>query len=165
MVKCAKCGHENSPGELICAQCDALLVEPEDNSATTRPLEDPGHLINFPRWGTASLGGERKLLLYVRDRDDPLVVSLSDLLVLGRYDTTTGEVPDVDLAEYGADEMGVSRRHAALIIEDETLKLVDLGSANATYINGQKLIAHQARILRDGDEIRLGHLVIHIHFA
>jgi pSer/pThr/pTyr-binding forkhead associated (FHA) protein len=86
-------------------------------------------------------------------------------MVLGRYDTDTGETPEIDLEEYDAQDLGVSRRHAAILIEDDAVKIMDLGSANATYINGQKLIARQARILRDGDELRLGRMVIRINFA
>jgi hypothetical protein len=164
VVKCARCGYENPPGELICTQCDALLTE-GTKEGETRNLDDVADGANFPRWGTARLGEERILLFYVRGYDQPLVVPLAEEIIVGRYDTTTGETPDVDLNDYGAEEEGVSRRHAAIIAEEDALKVIDLGSANATFINGQKLIAHQARILRDGDELRLGHLVIRVHFA
>jgi pSer/pThr/pTyr-binding forkhead associated (FHA) protein len=128
-------------------------------------LANAADVSNFPRWGTASLGTERKLLFHVRGYDQPLVVPLAEEIVLGRYNTETGETPEVALDDYGAQDQGVSRRHAAILVEEEALKLVDLGSANYTFINGQKLIAHQARILRDGDELRLGNLVIRVHFA
>jgi pSer/pThr/pTyr-binding forkhead associated (FHA) protein len=128
-------------------------------------LANAADVSNFPRWGTASLGAERKLLFHVRGYDQPLVVPLAEEIVLGRYNTETGETPEVALDDYGAQDQGVSRRHAAILVEEEALKLVDLGSANYTFINGQKLIAHQARILRDGDELRLGNLVIRVHFA
>lgn len=164
MVKCVRCGFENPPGELICGQCDALLTD-GTREGETRNLDDITDAANIPRWGTARLGDQRKLLLYVRGYDQPLVIPLAEEIVLGRFDTTTGEKPDVDLADYGAEEEGVSRRHAAIIAAEDALKVIDLGSANATFINGQKLIAHQVRILRDGDELRLGHLVIRVHFA
>ncbi|HVO68729.1 MAG TPA: FHA domain-containing protein [Aggregatilineaceae bacterium] len=119
----------------------------------------------FPRWGTARLGTERKLLLHIRGHDTPLLIELIESMILGRYDTDTGETPDIDLEEYGAQDMGVSRRHAAVLIEDDAVKIMDLSSANATYINGQKLIPRQARILRDGDELRLGRMVIRVNFV
>jgi pSer/pThr/pTyr-binding forkhead associated (FHA) protein len=131
----------------------------------TRQLEPTADNLNFPRWGTARLGTERILLLHIRGRNEPLSVNLRDRLVIGRYDTETDEAPDIDLDECGAQEFGVSRRHALLLVEDEAVKVMDLGSANSTYMNGQKLIAHQARILRDGDELRLGKLVIRVNFA
>jgi hypothetical protein len=145
-------------------QCDALLTEGA-NEGETRNLDDVVDRVNVPRWGTARLGDLQILLLHVRGFDQPLVVPLAEEIILGRYDSSTGEAPDVDLNDYGAKEEGVSRRHAAIIAEEDALKVIDMGSANATFINGQKLIAHQARILRDGDELRLGRLVIRVHFA
>jgi pSer/pThr/pTyr-binding forkhead associated (FHA) protein len=73
-------------------------------------------------------------------------------------------VPDIDLTPYGADDKGVSRLHASLHRQEETLVLSDLGSVNHTFINGQRLHAHEVRVLRDGDEIRLGRLVLYAYF-
>jgi pSer/pThr/pTyr-binding forkhead associated (FHA) protein len=72
--------------------------------------------------------------------------------------------PDLDLAPFGAAEQGVSRRHAAMRRGEDTLTLVDFGSTNGTYLNGQRLIPNQPRVLRDGDEIRVARLVFHIFF-
>jgi len=38
--------------------------------------------------------------------------------------------------------------------------VVDLDSTNGTFLNGMRIMPHQPRILRDGDEIRLGLLKI-----
>lgn len=46
----------------------------------------------------------------------------------------------------------ISRRHAEVFIENNTLKVRDLGSANGTYINGEKLA--QAELV-NGDEVRI----------
>jgi hypothetical protein len=167
------CDHENPENEILCVHCGLPigrnLTEDLTTSAVkngvTRTLDENAQLSAFPRWGTARLGMERKLLFHVRSYDQPLVVNLTEKLVIGRFDTETGEVPDVNLEEFDAQKMGVSRRHAAILVEDDGLKVMDLGSANSTYINGQKLFAHQTRILRDGDELRLGNLVIRINFA
>ena len=172
MVQCIHCNHENPENQVLCVFC-GLPVETDltetqiqaEEQGMTRLLRDEADITRFPRWGTASLGIERRLLFHIRGHEQPLVLSLADQLVLGRYDTDTDEAPGIDLEPYGALELGVSRRHAILLIEDETLKVADLGSANSTYINGQKLIAYQARILRDGDELRLGRLVLRVTFA
>ncbi|MBN2303205.1 MAG: FHA domain-containing protein [Anaerolineae bacterium] len=141
------------------------LKSDQSTAGATRLLDGAADVTNQPRWGTARLGDERKLLLHVRGHDKPLIVGVTDTLILGRYDTDTGDVPEVDLTDYGAQDLGVSRRHTAILVEDEALKVMDLGSANATYLNGQKLIARQARILRDGDELRLGRLIIRVNFT
>jgi pSer/pThr/pTyr-binding forkhead associated (FHA) protein len=41
---------------------------------------------------------------------------------------------------------------------------MDNGSSNGTFLNEQKLIANQPRVLRDGDDLRLGFLVLTVHF-
>ena len=171
MVTCMHCGHDNPENTVLCTHCglpvESDLIDPslQSREGATRRLDSMSQSSAFPRWGTARLGTERKLLLHIRGHDTPLLIELIESMILGRYDTDTGETPDIDLEEYGAQDMGVSRRHAAVLIEDDAVKIMDLSSANATYINGQKLIPRQARILRDGDELRLGRMVIRVNFV
>jgi pSer/pThr/pTyr-binding forkhead associated (FHA) protein len=47
---------------------------------------------------------------------------------------------------------------------DNTVVIVDLDSVNHTYINGQRLHPKEVRVLRDGDELRLGKLSIKVTF-
>ncbi|MGZ3433960.1 MAG: ATP-binding protein [Isosphaeraceae bacterium] len=51
----------------------------------------------------------------------------------------------------------VSRRHAELRQEDEAYRIVDLGSANGTYVNGQ--LTDQG-LLHSGDRLQLGQTVL-----
>ncbi len=166
---CPHCGYTNSDEAKLCVRCslplDVAAAEQSEQENVTRRLTNTPYNPSVPRWGTASLGEARKLLLHVRGYDTPLVVPLAEQLVIGRYNNETGECPDIDLDAYGAREQGVSRRHAMIVREADGLKVMDLGSANHTFINGQRLIMHQARILRDGDELRLGRLVMRVHFA
>ena len=167
MVRCAQCGHDNEADSAVCAQCGASLngASPQvSEGATTRRVPmSTGSAI--PRWGTASLGARRQVVLHIRGFEQPLVVNIGGQLELGRADAVTGQAPAIALDDYQAAELGVSRRHAALVLEDDALKIVDLGSSNATFLNGQKLIPGQLRILRDGDELRLGKLIIRVQFA
>ena len=95
---------------------------------------------------------------------EPVTVSPSKRVVFGRSDNNSTVKPDVDFTPYGAVEKGVSRQHAALEVNEDTLMLLDVGSSNGTYLNGQRLLPNQPRVLRDGDEVRLGKLVAHIYF-
>jgi pSer/pThr/pTyr-binding forkhead associated (FHA) protein len=165
MITCSRCGHHSLEGEAYCPKCGVLLLADVPDRNATRRLEQAEKIAARSNWGTAQLGNERLLLLHLRGYDQPVVVRLTDHLVIGRTNSETGETPEVILDDFGAKEQGVSRRHAILLNEDNAVKVMDLGSANATYMNGQKLIAHQARILRDGDELRLGNLVIRITFG
>ncbi|MBI5667054.1 MAG: FHA domain-containing protein [Chloroflexi bacterium] len=135
--------------------------------AATRGLEDPDFEEGEARWGTAHFSSRMNLLIYVRDVDQPFVFDANAVeeLLLGRFDPDTNTSPDIDLQEYGGADKGVSRKHALIVRREGSLNIMDLGSYNGTYLNGQRLVAHQPRILRDGDDLRLGHLVLHIKFA
>jgi pSer/pThr/pTyr-binding forkhead associated (FHA) protein len=58
----------------------------------------------------------------------------------------------------------VSRMHAGLRRQGDTLVLTDLGSLNYTFINGQRVHPHEVRILRNGDELRIGQLKMRVYF-
>lgn len=63
---------------------------------------------------------------------------------------TVGKAPDNDLV---VAEIGISRRHAKIRPEKAGYVVYDLVSTRGTYVNGQKITK---RVLRDGDEIRIG---------
>lgn len=165
MKTCAQCGRENADEESICIQCGNLLKTVIIDAGNTHHLPQDIQKSDLRHWGTARLGDERLLLLHIRGYDEPLIVHLSSSMTIGRCNPATGEAPNIDLDKYNALDMGVSRHHATILVEDDAVKIKDSGSTNATYLNGQKLIAHQTRILRDGDELRLGKLVIQITFG
>jgi len=54
---------------------------------------------------------------------------------------------------------GVSRRHAEVRQEGESVYLVDMGSTNGTILNGELLTANQPARLMHGDRIRIGERV------
>lgn len=82
--------------------------------------------------------------------------------IIGRSDSQSSPPPDIDLAEFNARELGVSRRHAAIVRFQDDLHLVDLDSVNGTYVNGNKLPADTPSPLADGDQIMLGDLVMRV---
>lgn len=53
-------------------------------------------------------------------------------------------------------QKAVSRRHAEIRRADRSFELVDLGSKNATRLNGRHLEAESPRPLRSGDHLRIG---------
>jgi pSer/pThr/pTyr-binding forkhead associated (FHA) protein len=53
----------------------------------------------------------------------------------------------------------VSNTHAVLIVRDGGYSIVDLGSRNGTFVNGERLGTH-AHTLRHGDSIQLGQTVL-----
>jgi pSer/pThr/pTyr-binding forkhead associated (FHA) protein len=167
VVQCPSCGRTDIDERAqICPYCGALLKKVKE-FATTRNLDDTDYEDGIPRWGTARFVSRMNLVLKERDSGKKFSFDANGVteLTLGRSDPDTGAAPDVDLTECDAADKGVSRRHAVIIRKEEgALCILDKNAANGTYLNGQRLVANQARILRDGDEIRLGYLVLVVRF-
>jgi hypothetical protein len=54
------------------------------------------------------------------------------------------------------EDVKVSRHHAELHLDDDELEVIDLGSTNGTFVNGERLPPNQARKLKPGDEVYFG---------
>ena len=166
MKICPYCSHDNLEGLLFCEDCGQPLSESRTQATLpTRQLDDSmGDFSAKATWGTASFGSTKSIVVHIRDIAEPLDIRLTDYMILGRADSSSPRQPDIDLTPFGALEKGVSRIHAAIEKSDDVLTLVDMGSSNGTHLNGQRLRPDQPRVLRDGDEVRLGKLVAHIYF-
>lgn len=165
MTKCPNCDRDNRDDAKICQYCGNLLVSAE-REASTRALGDTDFEDGTPKWGSAKFNSRTNLIIGVEGETGNLVFDADEIseLIMGREDPKSGEAPELDLSTFNALEKGVSRQHAAIIRKDGSLYLVDRGSANGTFLNGQRLVPNQPRVLRDGDDLRLGHLVLRISF-
>ncbi|MFG1793530.1 FHA domain-containing protein [Nocardia sp. NPDC049149] len=85
-----------------------------------------------------------------------IVLSRSEILI-GKRSVSQGVRPDIDLGIAPAD-VGVSRTHAMLHLDENGLTVTDLGSTNGTSVNGSdELIPAKVAVpLRSGDRIHLG---------
>jgi hypothetical protein len=74
--------------------------------------------------------------------------------LIGRHSRARGIEPELALDFDDA----VSHRHAILArLEDGSLAVRDIGSANGTRLNGKDLEPLTDTVLKDGDELTLGH--------
>lgn len=151
---------------MFCEECgQSLHGNPVNATLPTRQFEELANELSAKAtWGTARFSQEAAVVIHIRDASEPIVLAPAKRTLVGRYDTSSSQRPDVDLTPYGALEKGVSRIHAAIERSEDTLTVVDMGSSNGTLLNGQKLVPDQPRVLRDGDEIRFGKLIAHIYF-
>ncbi|MFN2397439.1 MAG: trypsin-like peptidase domain-containing protein [Gemmatimonadaceae bacterium] len=67
---------------------------------------------------------------------------------------TFGRHPQCDFRFPAEQELDVSGRHAQIRLEQNQYRVLDSGSTNGTWVNGEKI--HEPRILRSGDVISLG---------
>ncbi|MEP0774953.1 MAG: cyclic nucleotide-binding domain-containing protein [Acidobacteriota bacterium] len=84
------------------------------------------------------------------------VVPAEGEISVGRFDATTGFQPEVDLKAVD-DRRSTSRRHARIACRDGRFFLrEEMGTANGTFVGGQRLRPGVEVELRDGDEVRFG---------
>lgn len=91
-----------------------------------------------------------------------LDLSGTEGFVLGRSDSKSSYLPDVDLAIFKALDKGVSRRHAAFVRYEGKLHIVDLSSVNGTFLNGSRLSPEVPYPVHSGDRLVLGELALHL---
>ncbi len=171
---CPTCGHRNRPGVLICDNCGTHLIGGVAGAIGTRDLPgkdkeaekpmDADLVKEIKKAGTAVFDDEMVLKIEIEGGTTPMLVYPKQEIFFGRRDPNSGTLPDVDLTAYAGYRMGVSRRHASLRLQDRQLSLSDLGSSNGTFLNGSRLVAHRPYPVRDGDEIRLGQMVLKVFF-
>ncbi len=158
-VSCPRCGHAMRKGELICPSCGFAMSE---SIETHRIEESEARLPSGPqRAGEAIVDSEKPISFEVNG--EVLNFSIHETLIIGRH-AGPDPVPDVDLTPFGAEKCGVSRRHAQLKRRGNLIYIVDLNSTNRTFLNGYRLIPGGERLLRNGDELRLGQLKIRVRF-
>ncbi|MEO6950680.1 MAG: GGDEF domain-containing protein [Polyangia bacterium] len=95
-----------------------------------------------------------------RDRDRAYLIVLAGAAVgemykIGKTETTIGRGSQADIQVI---DEGISRRHAAIRLEGDQVVVVDLGSTNGTFLNGEKVGPQHA--LSDGDKIQVGSTTI-----
>jgi FHA domain len=152
---CPHCGKKNPPTELYCYGCGHIL---------TSKAQATKHIEAKARWGTAYFAPSSQLFMSIRGYPKAVEVILARPVTLGRSSPDSSLQPDIDLAPYKAEELGVSRLHAEIRRQADTVVLVDLQSSNHSYVNGQCLHPHEVRVVRPGDEVRLSKLVMKVSF-
>jgi FHA domain-containing protein len=140
-----------------------LLVEP------ARPAEDdtPGTL---PLPGTQERDTGRVTVGSVPTRLRVLVLNTGRLtdwiddpvIHVGRTDRSANVFPNIDLETDGGHNAGVSRRHVRISRQPDGYYLEDLGSINGTFLNRRRLSPGNPTELKDGDEVRLGNIVLRV---
>ncbi len=175
---CPNCGHRNRPGTLICDNCGTSLISgtkaaigtrdlvsaTEAAATTSEPLLDAAQLNAVESAGGSAFSDDMVLRIEIEGGATPMLVYPKQEIILGRRDPNTGTLPDVDMTAYSGYRMGVSRTHASIRLQDKLLNLSDRGSSNGTFLNGTRLVAHRPYPIKDGDEIRLGQMVLKIYF-
>lgn len=167
MIECPSCGKKHRPGTLFCSDCGIYL--PTGGTLRTTPLPTD----QLPRTSTPPretvTPGEREqralvsLKVRVLESDRTIQLPATAEVLLGREDAAHGIFPDLDLAPDRGLERGVSRRHAKVLQRGGEVYVEDVGSANGTFLNGQRLTPYLPYPVKDGDELQVGQLRLKVN--
>ncbi len=168
MVQCPTCGEKYRPGTLFCSKCGTYLPTGGSPRTVTLPTDRLSDMPYTPPDTEEPEQGEaiepRAIQARVVETNRNVTLPPASELLLGRRDPMRGIFPDLDLTADGGIEKGVSRRHARIIQKGGKVFIEDVGSANGTFLNDQRLMPYLPYPLRDGDRIRIGQLELEIHF-
>jgi hypothetical protein len=156
MQLCPHCGTENLEGVIYCEKCGIALIP---MPLATRQLEEGEEHKN-----SDDLGADNVVILQIGTEETPMLVQMRNEVIFGRVTEQSDRTTYINLTPYGAEEAGVSRRHARLLRDNKAVFLMDLNSTNGTRLNGESLAASVEKRLRDGDEITLGRLKVYVYF-
>lgn len=161
--ECPNCHQPNVANALACAYCGSRFSKektrtvalPEGLVGVSR-LEHVEHLMRLHQHG---------LIFFPAHSEHPIIVdNPSQPITLGRTSPNEDSAPVIDLEAYGAVQLGISRNHVRVQRTPDGCTIEDLNSKNGTWLNGARLEPHVAHVLRSGDEMRLGHLILHVYF-
>jgi CheY-like chemotaxis protein len=140
-----------------------IIYKKDSPGAEYPPLEDStlGPFVRLPAGIHHEQPGWRIVLLSRSSICPPILVEICDDIIIGRSDDETKV--DLDLCACNGAELGVSRRHAAFQLLPGHLQLIDLGSTNGTFCNGERTLLGRPVVLSDGDELTFGNLVFRLH--
>jgi len=166
MIKCPNCQAKYPENALFCDECGAYLLRDDQKETIAMVVAkatwmDRGEMSEFPgERGTFPLG----LRLTIPDSGRNLEVPLTKRLNIGRLDPASNSFPEIDLTNDGGLEKGVSRRHVQITRRGDKVFVEDLGSMNGTSLNLKKLAPYLPQLLKSGDKLQLGRLMLQVSF-
>ncbi|ACL26569.1 FHA domain-containing protein [Chloroflexus aggregans] len=166
MIICSHCQSQQLDGTIFCTVCGASLISTTSQRQTTASLnraaesvqllDDTATVLPAPE-PTVS---EPTVALVVLSSGRRITLPVTAEILIGRKDQQRSFFPDVDFSLDGGYDAGVSRRHARIICQNGTYMLEDLGSSNGTFLNRQRVPPGQPMLLKHGDEVQFGMLLV-----
>jgi FHA domain-containing protein len=166
MIVCTNCKHTNMTGAVFCSECGAPLLAADSAAThhiTAAPLGStlPEAVIPAPP-PPVPVVADNWVTLHLMDSGELLPLAERNEFTVGRSIEGQPVMPDIDLTPYQAYVNGVSRLHAVIRRGVSEIYLMDLDSANGTFLNGKRLDPKEERPLSHGDVVSLGKLKIQI---
>jgi hypothetical protein len=164
MIECPNCRHQNMAGSAFCSECGVVFVSSDPVTTQQMEVEHTGDVAALKRTPgpTPPMPSDYWLTLHLLDSGEVLPLSDRNEFTIGRVTDGQPVMPDIDLAPYQAYSRGVSRLHAVITRGVDDVYIMDLDSANGTYVNGRRLEPHEESVLSNGDVVALGGLKLQV---
>ena len=157
---CPVCKNKNELEAVVCGFCGAALEDPfMDPGAKTKTTNMQALTPEQIRaWTIDEVAvADGGIAVYVEGASHPVYVDSNEEFVIGRKAGTTSE--DLfDLSPLGGYHLGISRRHVVIRRTQHEYEVLDLGSANGTWLNDERLVPHKSYPLASGSHLRLGNM-------
>lgn len=141
----------DAPGAPVAAPAAPTIVPPAPVAAAPPAArEEPAAAASA--WVLQHAASGQRFVLET-DRDEYLI---------GRVDPVTGITPEINLGPLDL-ARSLSRRHAKLLRQGAELFVrEEVGTANGTFVNGQRIATGTAVAIRPGDRLRFGTIDIEL---
>ena len=166
MITCPSCKNEEFSGALFCSKCGAQIILSQEEYPTNviedAVIEEFNELMTptFPE--PPADASDSRVAIHILDGNNIIHIHGRNEFTFGRSTDGQTIIPDIDLSTYKAYEAGVSRLHANLNIQGTEVSIQDLGSANGTRINGDRIDPLTEHDINHGDIISLGRLRVQV---
>lgn len=168
---CPTCGAVNPPEESYCKSCGFWLAGQISEFPPTKAASPADLPVNqsltpptLPVAGPSAfetvsiMRSAGRLHSIATNANLPLPPQPE--IIIGRRDPDRGIAPDIDLSGQGTASNSVSRQHARLLVQGNQVYVEDLDSTNSSFLNRQRLQPGQRYLLKNGDELRLGGVIV-----
>jgi hypothetical protein len=167
MVKCPFCHATHVDNTIFCSECGTYLLE-DDERETDRLNESEigwvGEDTDDSGIVSSVQAGPRPIAIRLRigSKKREVELPLNRVIHIGRVDPAENTFPELDLTEDSRQSKRVSRRHARILKQGDTVIVEDIGSVNGTFINGKRLDPYVPEVLNDGDTLQFGTLLAEV---
>lgn len=168
MIKCPYCQATYVENTLFCSECGSYLPQGENHKTDPLNTSELNWLRDLHGKSRPDSPAQpepeplKKLHLKIGEEKRVIELTLDKTITMGRVDPTSNVFPEVEVSEEGDAAKSVSRRHARILRQEDSVVIEDLASINGTFLNGKRLSPYIPEKLQNGDVIHLGKVTIEI---
>lgn len=167
---CPICNKSNELEAVVCWNCGAALEDPflDPGASTKTTVSSASVPQGMEDWSIGEAEVPRNgIAVYVEGVTNPAYTDSGREFVIGRRAGNTSQVAEalLDLSPLGGYGLGISRRHAVIRRTKDGYEVLDLGSVNGSWLNGERLVPHKSYPLVSGSHIRLGSMRLFVIYG